>query len=149
MHAPALVHIASLCACPQWHDAVYIARHIFFLMLPILLYFLPASPTPPPLTPLLIQMRSNVDMLARRVTLLKYLEPAILRDERLREAATGWWGKQKTIGKWVREDEGVWRTARRDSGMKDGDEQLKEKVRSTVNEMLKAKGPAVMPTVTR
>lgn len=99
---------------------------------------------PPPLSPLLRDMRSNVDSLARRVTLLKYLGPAILRDENLREAAASWWTKQKTVGRWVREDEGVWRAARRDSGTKDGDEKLKEKVRDTVNEMLRVKGPTVV-----
>ncbi|EKM56507.1 uncharacterized protein PHACADRAFT_53071, partial [Phanerochaete carnosa HHB-10118-sp] len=93
----------------MWHDVLYVARHILFLVLSILLYALPATLVPPPLSPLLMEMRANVDSLARRVTLLKYLGPAILRDENLREASANWWTKQKTVGKWVREDEGVWR----------------------------------------
>lgn len=129
----------------MWHDTLYVLRHVLFLVLPVLLYLLPATPVPPPLSPLLLQMRQTVDTLARRVTLIKYLQPAILRNERLRAATTSWWSKQKTVGTWVREDEGVWRATRRDSGTKDGDEQLKVKVRETVHEMLKAKGPTITP----
>ncbi|GJE86477.1 hypothetical protein PsYK624_025570 [Phanerochaete sordida] len=131
----------------MWHDVLYVARHVLFLVLPVLLYLLPASAVPPPLTPLVLQMRASVDMLARRVTLLKYLQPAVMRDERLRAAATSWWGEQKTVGQWVTEDEGVWRAARRDSGAKNGDEQLKEQVRIRVKDMLRATGPGIIPPV--
>lgn len=128
----------------QWHDILYIARHIVFLALPIILYLLPAS-IPVPLMPQLLQTRITVESLQRRVALMKIMHPSIMRDEKLHEASHSWWTKQKTIGKWLREDDEVRRVTGKlvgagnqpDVTAVQGEEMLKKRIRDSVKELLK------------
>ena len=104
-----------------------------------------------PLTPVLLQTQATVDSLSRHVNLLKLMQPAIMRNDRLHEASHSWWSKQRTIGKWVREDEGVRRVAgkligandKAEMSAKEGEEVLLQKVRSSLNELWK--GAQVRP----
>lgn len=79
-----------------------------------------------------------------------------MRDEKLREASNIAWNKQRTGGKWVREDRGVWNVASQfvvngaapkeatPSG-RESEELLKGKIRETVNELMKAASERSVP----
>ncbi|KIP11915.1 hypothetical protein PHLGIDRAFT_124567 [Phlebiopsis gigantea 11061_1 CR5-6] len=132
------------------HDNLYLFRHLLFILLPIVLSLLPASPILAPITPIAIDTKNVLNNLSKRIQLLKFLGPAIMRDEKLHEASDAAWRKNKRVGEWVREDRGVWNVAsqfilagKRPQEVKDGETALREKIQETVREMMKAAEPPV------
>lgn len=102
--------VMQLTCLLQYHDTFWLLRQMFFLLLPIMIHSLPATP---PLDALasIKKLGSTMEMLGRRTTLLKLLHATTMREPSLRAAADRWWSKQKTEGQWVRQDEGVQRAA--------------------------------------
>lgn len=102
--------ILTRCAL-QWHDVLWTYRHIFFLILPILLRVLPSSP---PSNSQAASIPATLDLLEKcltRIHLLKFTRGSIMRDANLRTSAGDWWEQDRKEGEWVREDEGVQRMA--------------------------------------
>jgi flagellar basal body-associated protein FliL len=82
------------------------------------------------------------------------MQPSIMRDDRLHDASRSWWSKQRTVGKWVREDNEVRRTVGKLIGglqqsevsAAEGEELLKQRVRDSVQEFLKAVQDRPLPS---
>jgi hypothetical protein len=82
------------------------------------------------------------------------MQPPIMRDDRLHDASRSWWSKQRTIGKWVREDNGGRRTVGKLIGglqesevsAAEGEELLKQRVRGPVKVFLKAVQDRPLPS---
>ena len=98
----------------------------------------------------MLDTRNALSTLSKRVQLLKFLGPTIMRDQKLHEASHESWRKNKKAGDWVREDRGVWNVAsqfilagKRPQEVKDGETALREKIQETVKEMMKATEPPV------
>ena len=133
---------------------MYLVRHVVFLFLPIIVQLLPSAPIAVPLTPILIELKAVVDSLSKRQTLLKFLRPAIAREDQLRDASSSAWIKQKKSGQWVREDRGVWNVAsqfivggagQRGAAGKESEEVLKGKIHETVGELMKVASQTPVP----
>ncbi|TCD62691.1 hypothetical protein EIP91_006550 [Steccherinum ochraceum] len=94
------------------HDNLWICRQLLFLVLPLIVHA--TRPSPPlaadPNTALL-QVQSNLQAAVTRLTSLKYMRGAVMRDPSLRTTSTEWWGKQRAQGETIREDEAVQRMA--------------------------------------
>lgn len=117
-----LLVIGFLTPCvPQWHDILWMYRHIFFLILPIILRILPSAP---PSNSRTASIPATLDLLEKcltRVHLLKFVRGSIMRDAGLRASAGDWWEQERKEGEWVRKDEGVQRMAERlGFGYRDG-----------------------------
>lgn len=70
-----------------------------------------------------------------RLTSLKYLHGAVMRDQAMRESANKWWSTQQVEGEWIREDENVQRVAEKLGFGFAGDEEtakLKSNAKATV-----------------
>ncbi|KAJ3477839.1 hypothetical protein NLI96_g10187 [Meripilus lineatus] len=92
------------------HDTLWTLRHIFFLLLPLLIHTRP--PTPPIDTTFsLIQTHETLKTHLTRLTSLKYMRGALMRDPQLRASAAQWWDNQRINGAWVREDLGIQKLA--------------------------------------
>lgn len=88
----------------QWHDTLWQARQILFLVLPPIIHLLPASnPAPSPLSSLPYLTRLADQTLAR-IQLLEYTRGASLREPELRAAAEAWWERERTEGSWGSSD---------------------------------------------
>lgn len=87
-----------------------------------------------------------------RLTSLKYLRGAVMRDPAMRESANKWWAKQQVEGEWIREDESVQRVAEKLGFGFVGNEEtakLKSNARTTVNVIaqgLGLRGPNPTPS---
>ncbi|KAK7684958.1 hypothetical protein QCA50_011793 [Cerrena zonata] len=93
------------------HDNLWFFRHLIFLLVPVAIHLLPAAPPNSDPYTLLQNTRSTMDATMARLTSLKYLRGAVMRDPATRESADSWWTKQKVEGEWIREDENVQRVA--------------------------------------
>ena len=91
----------------QWHDRLWLARHIFFLVLPPLLHTLPSSPLQSSPLAALPQLTGLLEMANTRIHLLKYVRGASSRASTLRTNSNDWWRKEHLEGLWAREDAGV------------------------------------------
>ncbi|KAJ7154650.1 hypothetical protein C8R46DRAFT_1356673 [Mycena filopes] len=96
----------------MWHDNLYTARRLFFLVLPLFVHMLPASASAAATNPTLATVRVTEQALAR-VQLLHMLRGATMRVPLLRERAAAWWSAEAQEGAWVREDAGVQELARK------------------------------------
>ncbi|KAF9001157.1 hypothetical protein BDQ17DRAFT_1244802 [Cyathus striatus] len=117
----------------MWHDTLLKARHMLFLVLPLLIQHLPTllPPTlpiripilsglvqpPPGLTPSArLQLNQTtlqtLDHLLPALHLLKYTRAALMRTPETRERSEKWWKREAREGAWIRSDEGVKRAAR-------------------------------------
>lgn len=96
----------------QWHDNLWAARQLAFLLTPLLTHiFLPRTPqhTTDPAAPAL----AVLEHASTRLAALRYTRGAVMREPRLRAAAGAWWAREREEGAWAREDEGVRRVAER------------------------------------
>ncbi|KAG5652502.1 hypothetical protein H0H81_004815 [Sphagnurus paluster] len=98
----------------QWHDTLLNMRHIIFLILPLLIHFLPpfrlpflSGPAPAPIvdsTPLLVQTHQTLAHLLPALHFLKYAQAAIMRVPDLRARTNAWWEEEARVGEWIRGD---------------------------------------------
>ncbi|KAJ7034501.1 hypothetical protein C8F04DRAFT_1001701 [Mycena alexandri] len=97
----------------MWHDRLYTARHVLFLILPLVVHMLPASASAAGLVnPTMIAMHT-ADQTLKRVQLLRLMRGAVMRVPHLRERAAAWWTEEAQEGEWVREDADVQELARK------------------------------------
>ncbi|KAG5645513.1 hypothetical protein DXG03_005923 [Asterophora parasitica] len=102
-----------------WHDSLLFARTILFLLLPLIVHFVPPfehripiisrllglSNTPAvDATPLLFQTHQTMSHLLPALHILKYTHAATMRLPELRTRAGAWWEEEARVGTWVRED---------------------------------------------
>ncbi|KAI0790462.1 hypothetical protein C8Q75DRAFT_717009 [Abortiporus biennis] len=123
------------------HDTIWTLRQIVFLLLPIIVHFLPAAIPPPDPIATLTSTQMVLQLTNARLTTLKFLHGAIMRDSSLRGSAVQWWSGQKKVGDAVREDENVQRIAEQgDYGFiktKDGEEgKFSAAVKNTVQALI-------------
>ncbi|RDB30538.1 hypothetical protein Hypma_007215 [Hypsizygus marmoreus] len=104
----------------MWHDLLLTLRHTIFLLLPLLIHFLPRIPFLAQLsffrnpattqnqvdsTNLLIQTHQTLTQhLLPALHLLKYGQAATMRVPALRERAEQWWEEEARVGAWIRGD---------------------------------------------
>ncbi|KAH9887299.1 hypothetical protein C8Q73DRAFT_259728 [Cubamyces lactineus] len=105
----------------MWHDNLWLIRHLFFLVLPILVHSLPrAAPKQDPI-PLLAAARMQLQQTQPQLMNARFVHAAIEREPTLRAAAAEWWERQHVEGAWAREDEHVRRAAEKlGRGIQDG-----------------------------
>ncbi|KAJ7249468.1 hypothetical protein C8J57DRAFT_1136754, partial [Mycena rebaudengoi] len=97
----------------MWHDRLYLARQLLFLVLPPLVHMLPARQSAAAaLNPTIAAMRT-AEMALARLQLLRIARGAVMRVPGLRSRAAAWWDAEAREGAWVREDEGVQELARK------------------------------------
>nr|GAT49489.1 predicted protein [Mycena chlorophos] len=94
-----------------WHDSLLLLRQTMFLIVPIFVHLLPASPTAPLLNPTVNATRLAEQALLR-MQLLRLTRGAIMRVPLLRTRAAEWWEGDARDGQWVREDKAVQDLAR-------------------------------------
>lgn len=94
----------------QLHDTLWTLRHLFFLLLPLVVHSTPPSQPPDP-TNSLIATHAKLQTTLTRLTSLKYMRGALMRDPHLRASATQWWDNQRISGGWVREEPSVQKLA--------------------------------------
>lgn len=97
-----------------WHDVLLTIRHTIFIILPLLVHFLPAfripflsGPDPAPnvdTTALLLQAHQTMTHLLPVLHLAKYAHAATMRVPELRERASAWWEEEARVGAWIRGD---------------------------------------------
>ncbi|CAL1708605.1 unnamed protein product [Somion occarium] len=95
------------------HDNLWLLRQLLFLVLPIVIHLLPASPPESDPVNTLHTTRNTLELTLTRLTSLRYLRGAVMRDPTLRASATKWWSGQKVAGVWIREDDAVQKTAQK------------------------------------
>ncbi|KAJ7089191.1 hypothetical protein B0H15DRAFT_839823 [Mycena belliarum] len=96
----------------MWHDNLYLARRILFLVLPPLVHILPQSASAAALiNPTLTAIRA-AEQTALRIQLLRLMRGAVMRVPDLRARAVAWWSEEARQGTWAREDAAVRELAR-------------------------------------
>ncbi|KAJ7753787.1 hypothetical protein B0H16DRAFT_1222469, partial [Mycena metata] len=96
----------------MWHDRLFTARRLLFLILPLVVHMLPGSAAAAFGTPTIAAMRAAEQTL-KRVQLLRFVRGAVMRVPHLRERAATWWTEEAQEGEWVREDPDVQELARK------------------------------------
>ncbi|KAF8067757.1 hypothetical protein FPV67DRAFT_1415762 [Lyophyllum atratum] len=97
-----------------WHDVLLYIRHTIFIILPLLIHFVPSfripfisGPTPAPnvdTTALLMQTHQTMAHLLPVLHFVKYAHAATMRVPELRERASAWWEEEARVGAWIRGD---------------------------------------------
>lgn len=100
-------HTYSPPTAPQWHDNLWLLRHLFFLFLPLLLHLLPRAAPPQSPVPLLATAHLELRQTKDRLSTVRFVHAATQREPTLRAAAAGWWDRQRVEGEWARADEHV------------------------------------------
>ncbi|KAI0341338.1 hypothetical protein BDW22DRAFT_1358834 [Trametopsis cervina] len=127
----------------MWAEMFWLFRQLFFLLLPIVLHSLPATPPPDPFGKML-KTKHLLGTLHTRNILLQFVSGAISREPSLRESASQWWEKQRTVGQWVREDITVQQTAEKiGNGYTEGlgEAKLLKQLQQTTDAMLSVLTP--------
>jgi len=100
----------------MWHDTLLTVRHIVFLLLPLLIYFLPGilqrchlyTPSLPATgadpTVLLAQAHQTLAHLLPTLHVLKYAHAASMRVPALRARVGAWWAEERRVGSWILSD---------------------------------------------
>ncbi|KAI9464367.1 hypothetical protein HD554DRAFT_1267102 [Boletus coccyginus] len=117
----------------MWHDNLFLARNILFLMLPIFVQTLPAIYPPPPPSVALAPVLGRLERTLARAQLLRYFHQAFLRHPYTRERAVEFWANDAADGIAARSNSNVQTTASKlgfgfapltGSGDKDGQESV-------------------------
>ncbi|KIJ63038.1 hypothetical protein HYDPIDRAFT_93251 [Hydnomerulius pinastri MD-312] len=95
----------------MWHDNLFLARHVLFLVLPVLTQTLPAIYAPGPPSMALAPALAILERTIARAHLLKYTRQAIMRRPETRELAGQYWAKEAAEGEAGRGDPAVQKTA--------------------------------------
>ncbi|KAF8133300.1 hypothetical protein EV363DRAFT_1325861 [Boletus edulis] len=95
----------------MWHDNLFLARNILFLVLPAFIQMLPAIYPPPPASVALAAVLGRLERTLPRAQLLRYFRPAILRHPHTRERAVEFWTKDAADGAAARSNPNVQMTA--------------------------------------
>lgn len=105
----------------QWHDNLWMIRHLLFLALPIAIHALPQSPPPPNPMPHLALARATLQNTSQQLASARFVHAAAERQPALRAASAEWWERQRVEGEWARTDEHVRRAAEKlGKGMQEG-----------------------------
>ncbi|RPD55540.1 hypothetical protein L227DRAFT_579512 [Lentinus tigrinus ALCF2SS1-6] len=137
----------------MWHDNLWLLRHLFILVLPLLLHILPRAAPPQSPIPLLATAHLELRQTKDRLSTARFVHAATQRDPELRAAAAKWWDRQRVEGEWARADEHVRHAAEKlGKGIaEDADGtagRLRQKVRAILRQMMEsvalAPGPAAV-----
>lgn len=88
---------------------LYLVRQLFFLFLPIFISYLPPGPEPVSMRSLLESAHNASTSALNRANLVRYLQPALMRESSALATSSSWWADQKLVGDCIREDDSVWR----------------------------------------
>ncbi|KAG8830126.1 hypothetical protein FRC17_005378 [Serendipita sp. 399] len=128
----------------MWHDRLYTARQIIFLLVPTIAHNLPASPTKP-ISPLFLLSRTAIDLSVTKskTETLDLTHSGAMRDPELRHNVETWWAHQRQEADWAKEDSRLEEEAERiklgirsgdaETGEEDGD--LRARIRRAVQEL--------------
>jgi hypothetical protein len=98
----------------QWHDMLFVLRHLLFILLPCIIHLvLPAQPRPLSAARLVRNLPGTLEHMLSKMHLLKYVRGAVMRDPTLRERSASWWALERARGEALRTDEDVRNVARR------------------------------------
>ncbi|KAG8959400.1 hypothetical protein FRC03_008025 [Tulasnella sp. 419] len=93
--------------CEMWHDRIWYMRHVFFLIAPLVLHFLPYTYLPlSPFRPLYPTLGS-VETLIMKLRLLDDVRISTQRSETLRERTGHYWSTQAKEAEFARNDPAV------------------------------------------
>ena len=107
---------------------LFLVRHAFFLLLPLLIHLLPRAPPPPSAVPALAAAQLSLAQTQQRLSTARFVHAAMQRQPALRAAAAEWWERQRAEGELARADEGVRRAAEKlGKGIEEGAEGEREK----------------------
>ncbi|TBU38144.1 hypothetical protein BD309DRAFT_548968 [Dichomitus squalens] len=125
----------------MWYDNLWLARHAFFLLLPLLIRLLPRAPLHPTPVPILAAAQLSLSQTHQRLSTARFVHAAMQRQPALRGAASEWWERQRAEGEIARADEGVRRAAEKlGKGIEEGAEGAAgrgwAKMRDVVRQML-------------
>ncbi|KAJ2956827.1 hypothetical protein NUW54_g14640 [Trametes sanguinea] len=86
----------------MWHDNLWLIRHLFFLVLPVLIHNLPRAP--PTMDPaiLLTAARTQLEQVQPQLVNARFVYAAAQRQPALRAASAEWWERQRVEGEWER-----------------------------------------------
>ncbi|KAI0777343.1 hypothetical protein BD413DRAFT_609721 [Trametes elegans] len=134
----------------MWHDNLWLARHLLFLLLPVLIHALPLSPPRPNPGPLLSAARGTLEHTHAQLLGARFAHAAAARQPALRAAAGEWWERQRAEGAWAREDPHVQRAAERlGRGFREGAEgdagKLSRRAKDALRQMLESIGLGAPP----
>lgn len=139
-----LVSVGRLIRFVQWHDRLYIARQVIFLIVPTIAHNLAASPTKP-ISPLFLLSRtvSELGVTESKAQTLDLTHSAVMRNPALRGNADLWWDWQRREAEWAKSDAELAEEAERiDLGFTPGNPETGEeegrlfgKVRNAVREL--------------
>ncbi|GLB39100.1 hypothetical protein LshimejAT787_0602620 [Lyophyllum shimeji] len=97
-----------------WHDSLLTIRHTIFIILPLLVHYLPPLripflSRPGPASPvdtaaLLVRTHQTMTHLLPVLHLAKYTHAATMRVPELRGRASAWWEEEARVGAWIRGD---------------------------------------------
>ncbi|KAI9061624.1 hypothetical protein FKP32DRAFT_1575796 [Trametes sanguinea] len=128
----------------MWHDNLWLIRHLFFLVLPVLIHNLPRAP--PTMDPaiLLTAARTQLEQVQPQLVNARFVYAAAQRQPALRAASAEWWERQRVEGEWARADEHVRRTAEKLGRGVDGPEgKLSQRAKAVMRQMLEGLGLVV------
>ncbi|KAG8214853.1 hypothetical protein J3R82DRAFT_10018 [Butyriboletus roseoflavus] len=95
----------------MWHDNLFLARNVLFLMLPVFIQILPVIYPPPPASVALAPALGHLERILPRAHLLKCFRQAVLRHPYTREQAVKFWANDAAEGATARSDPNVQMTA--------------------------------------
>ncbi|KAF9030087.1 hypothetical protein BDZ89DRAFT_949992 [Hymenopellis radicata] len=123
----------------MWSDMLEIFRALLFIVLPLIIDFLP--PRAPSAAP--HPAEHAMQALITRLHALKYYRGAIMRTPSLNNAASAWWARERQEGEWIRSDQRVQDVARGVGLPFEGDDpRLRTNARAIVREFVAAGLPA-------
>ncbi|KAF8553671.1 hypothetical protein OG21DRAFT_1413910 [Imleria badia] len=95
----------------MWHDNLFLARNILFVVLPVVIQILPAIYPPPPASAALAPVLGRLERTLPRAQLLRYFRQAVLRHPYTRERAVEFWTNDAADGAAARGNPNVQTTA--------------------------------------
>ncbi|KAJ8580464.1 hypothetical protein M405DRAFT_706372, partial [Rhizopogon salebrosus TDB-379] len=95
----------------MWHDNIQFVRRALFLILPVVVQFLPVSQQPGPPSTSLAPALAHLERSLPRAHLLRCTRAAVMRQPELRERALRSWAREKSEGDTGREAESVQKAA--------------------------------------
>ncbi|KAI0765416.1 hypothetical protein C8Q74DRAFT_1288215 [Fomes fomentarius] len=127
----------------MWHDTCWTIRHLFFLILPLLIHFLARSPPSQSPIPLLGAANVGLAQTKQRLSTARFVHAAMQRNPALRTASAQWWDRQRVEGEWARADEHVRHAAEKlGKGIEQGVDgpagRLRQKVQAVLRQMMES-----------